>query len=116
MSEILNGIKVLKLYAWELPFMKRVGDIRDLVVAILRKSAKIWAIVNFTFSATPMLTTLAIFTTYVLTDPVNHILTADKIFVTIAYLNVMRLPTVFFPFALMETIKLTVSINRIGKF
>ena len=29
MNEILPGIKVLKLYAWELPFMKRVSDVRD---------------------------------------------------------------------------------------
>ena len=27
MSEILNGIKVLKLYAWELPFMKKINEI-----------------------------------------------------------------------------------------
>jgi len=28
MNEILAGMKVLKLYAWEIPFMKRLGDIR----------------------------------------------------------------------------------------
>ena len=30
MSEILNGIKVLKLYAWELPFMKKIREIRKM--------------------------------------------------------------------------------------
>jgi ABC transporter transmembrane region len=28
MNEILAGMKVLKLYAWEIPFMKRLGYIR----------------------------------------------------------------------------------------
>ena len=84
-------------------------------MANLKKIAKVWALVNFSFSSTPMLTTLAVFATYVLTDPVNHVLTADKIFVTIAFFNVMRLPIVFFPYSLMECIKMAVSINRINK-
>jgi len=28
-SEILNGIKVLKLYAWELSFIKRINSLRE---------------------------------------------------------------------------------------
>jgi hypothetical protein len=28
-SEILNGIKVLKLYAWELSFIKRINGLRQ---------------------------------------------------------------------------------------
>ena len=115
MNEIINGIKVLKLYAWEVPFMKRIMDIRQLEIFLLKKTAKVWALVNFTFSATPMLTTMAVFSAYVLSDPENNILTAEKIFVTIAYFNVMKVPIVMFPWALVECIKLVVSINRIGK-
>jgi len=28
MNEILSGMKVLKVYAWEIPFMKRLASIR----------------------------------------------------------------------------------------
>ena len=28
LNEILSGIKVIKMYAWEIPFGKLVGDIR----------------------------------------------------------------------------------------
>ncbi len=28
-SEILNGIKLLKLYAWELSFVKRINSLRE---------------------------------------------------------------------------------------
>jgi hypothetical protein len=28
-SEILSGIKILKLYAWELSFIKRINSLRE---------------------------------------------------------------------------------------
>ena len=115
MTEMLNGIKVLKLYAWEIPFLNRICNIRDLEIELIKKSCRIWVMVNFTFTAVPMFTALAVFATYVLSDPINNVLTADKVFVTIAYFNVIRLPMVFFPYALLEGIKLTVSLGRIGK-
>ena len=36
MNEILNGMKVLKLYAWESSFMHQVEQIRDKEVGILK--------------------------------------------------------------------------------
>ncbi|KFM83598.1 Multidrug resistance-associated protein 1, partial [Stegodyphus mimosarum] len=39
MNEILNGIKVLKLYAWEYPFMKVIGDIRKKEAVAIKKLA-----------------------------------------------------------------------------
>ena len=37
MNEILNGMKVLKLYAWESSFLEKVEEIRRTEVRILRK-------------------------------------------------------------------------------
>jgi len=39
MSEILSGIKVLKLYAWEPSFFGPVNKIRDREMVVLRKAA-----------------------------------------------------------------------------
>ena len=36
MNEILNGIKVLKLYAWEASFLEKVNEIRGQEVGVLR--------------------------------------------------------------------------------
>ena len=81
-NEALTGMKVLKLYAWENPFMKRIEDIRNGEIFTLRKAANIWAFLNFTFACSPFLVTVAIFAVYVALDPVGHVLTAEKIFVT----------------------------------
>ena len=35
MTEILSGMKVLKLYAWELPFMDRINKIREKEIGFL---------------------------------------------------------------------------------
>ena len=36
LNEILSGIKVLKMYAWEKSFIQKIGDIRKIEVAALK--------------------------------------------------------------------------------
>ena len=54
-SEVLNGIKVIKLYAWEDHFQRDVKDIRNNELAELRKNAYLNAGLSFTWSCTPFL-------------------------------------------------------------
>lgn len=58
MSEILGGIKVLKLYAWEPSFLKQVEGIRESELQLLRKSAYLQAISTFIWICTPFLVRL----------------------------------------------------------
>uniref|UniRef100_A0A803TJ81 Multidrug resistance-associated protein 1 n=1 Tax=Anolis carolinensis TaxID=28377 RepID=A0A803TJ81_ANOCA len=55
MNEILNGIKVLKLYAWELAFKEKVLGIRKEELRVLKKSAYLAAIGTFTWVCAPFL-------------------------------------------------------------
>lgn len=55
MNEILNGIKVLKLYAWELAFKDKVSKIRESELKVLKKSAYLGAMSTFTWVCTPFL-------------------------------------------------------------
>lgn len=55
MNEVLNGIKVLKLYAWELAFKDKVSKIRESELKVLRKSAYLGAMSTFTWVCTPFL-------------------------------------------------------------
>lgn len=55
MNEVLNGIKVLKLYAWEPSFEQQVLKIRDKEVHVLRQAAYLNAGTSFIWSCAPFL-------------------------------------------------------------
>jgi len=55
MNEILNGIKVLKLYAWELAFKDKVSKIRESELRVLKKTAYLGAMSSFTWICAPFL-------------------------------------------------------------
>ncbi|KAM4765363.1 multidrug resistance-associated protein 1 isoform 9-T9 [Cyanocitta cristata] len=59
MNEILNGIKVLKLYAWELAFREKVLEIRQKELQVLKKSAYLAAMATFTWVCAPFLGSVA---------------------------------------------------------
>lgn len=55
MTEILNGIKVLKLYAWEDSFAAKVSNIRAQEVGLLKLSAYLNAATSVTWFCAPFL-------------------------------------------------------------
>ena len=116
MNEILQGMKVLKLYAWEKPFMQKVKEFRDLEIVSIKKNSILQACLWITYTAAPLVVTLATFVTYVFIDPVNNKLTAEKVFGTVAIFNIVRIPMNQFPRLVMEAVKLHVSMRRIDKF
>jgi len=55
MNEILNGIRVLKLYAWEMAFIRSISGIREIELGYIRKKAIISAVSNILWTFTPIL-------------------------------------------------------------
>lgn len=55
MNEILSGIKVLKLYAWEPSFEDQVLKIREKEIKVLRQAAYLNAGTSFIWSCAPFL-------------------------------------------------------------
>ncbi|CAF4411693.1 unnamed protein product, partial [Adineta steineri] len=96
MNEILNGIRVLKLYAWEMAFIRSITHIRDKELQYIRRKAIVSAISNILWTFTPILVGITTFATYVLSSETN-VLTADKAFVSLALFNLLRGPLVVFP-------------------
>ena len=116
MNEILPGIKVLKLYAWEEPFVDRVKDFRAKEISVMKLAYKIFIVCcNFTFSCAPFFVTVAVFGIYALTNPQDP-LTAEKIFVSITLFGLIRVPLIMLPFAVIDTVKMMVSIRRLDAF
>ncbi len=58
MNEVLNGIKVLKLYAWEIAFMRRINEIRQKELILIRQKAIISAISTAIWSFAPIIVRL----------------------------------------------------------
>ena len=71
--------------------------------------------VDTSTTGAPLLVTLVTFTIYVFADE-NNVLTAEKVFGTVAVFNVVRIPMNQFPRFLMESVKLFVSLRRIDDF
>lgn len=55
MNEILSGIKVLKLYAWEPSFQEQVQKIREKEIKVLRHAAYLNAGTTFIWNCAPFL-------------------------------------------------------------
>ncbi|KAJ1525343.1 hypothetical protein ONE63_010161 [Megalurothrips usitatus] len=115
MNEILNGIKVLKLYAWEPPFGEKINRIRSKEMEVLKKTAYLQAGISFAFTVAPFLVTLTSFATYVLLDK-NNVLDAGTAFVSLSLFNILRMPLAMLPMVIMIVVQTGVSVKRIDKF
>uniref|UniRef100_H2YLY3 Multidrug resistance-associated protein 1 n=1 Tax=Ciona savignyi TaxID=51511 RepID=H2YLY3_CIOSA len=115
MNEILNGIKVLKMYAWEMSFKDKVKAIRDKELDVLRTAAYLNAVGSFTWVSAPFLVSLTTFAVYVLSDS-SHILTAQKAFVSLSLFNILRFPLVMLPAVIAAIVQASVSMTRLSKF
>lgn len=115
MNEMLNGIKVLKLYAWELAFRDKVSEIRESELKVLKKAAYLGAMSTFTWVCAPFLVALSTFSVYVLIDEKN-ILDAQKAFVSLALFNILRFPLNMLPMVISSMVQASVSLKRLRVF
>ncbi|XP_010191647.1 PREDICTED: canalicular multispecific organic anion transporter 1, partial [Mesitornis unicolor] len=115
MSEILNGIKILKLFAWEPSFEKRVNEIRACELKDLLNFSYLQSISTFVFTCAPFLVSLASFAVYVLVDE-NNILDAQKAFTAISLFNVLRFPMAMLPLVLSSLVQTNVSTARLERY
>ena len=115
MNEVLDGIKVLKLYAWEQSFEEQIENVRSNEVRSLKRLTYLKAVQTFIFNATPFFVAIASFATYVLSDEEN-VLDAQKAFVSLSYFNIMRNPLSNLPELITKMVQAQVSIDRLNKY
>lgn len=115
MNEILNGIKVLKLYAWERSFQDKVLEIRQKELNVLRKTAYLSALSIMAWTSAPFMVALTTFAVYVTVDE-NNILDAQKAFVSLALFNILRFPLNMLPQVISSMVQTSVSLKRIQDF
>uniref|UniRef100_A0A8C2BL41 ATP-binding cassette, sub-family C (CFTR/MRP), member 3 n=1 Tax=Cyprinus carpio TaxID=7962 RepID=A0A8C2BL41_CYPCA len=115
MNEILNGIKVLKLYAWETSFQEKILQIRQKELNVLRKTAYLSALSTMAWISAPFLVALTTFAVFVTVSEEN-ILDAEKAFVSLSLFNILRFPLNMLPQVISSIVQASVSLKRIQDF
>ncbi|XP_068585945.1 multidrug resistance-associated protein 1-like [Cebidichthys violaceus] len=115
MNEILNGVKILKFYAWEEAFLRRVGVLRDGELGALKRSQVLHSVSLASFNSSSFLILFSVFAVYVSIDDQN-VLDAQKIFVSVALINILKNPLSQLPFAMSTAMQAVVSLRRLGNF
>ena len=115
MTEILNNMKSIKLYAWTTAFMNNLSHIRnDLELNTLRKIGAAQAFANFTWSTTPFLVSCATFTVFVLTN--DRPLTTDIVFPALTLFNLLTFPLSVLPMVITSIIEASVAVGRLTEY
>ncbi|KAH2356791.1 hypothetical protein KXW91_005021 [Aspergillus fumigatus] len=115
MTEILNNIKSIKLYAWNTAFMNKLSHIRnDLELNTLRKIGATQSIANFTWQSTPFLVSCSTFTVYVLIS--DHPLTTDVVFPALTLFNLLTFPLSILPMVITSIIEASVAVRRLTDY
>ncbi|NXH09840.1 MRP3 protein, partial [Bucco capensis] len=115
MNEMLGGMKVLKLYAWEPSFAEKVLEIRKNELQVLKKSAYLNSLSTFAWISAPFLVALTTFAVYVSVDEKN-ILDAEKAFVSLSLFNILKFPLSMLPQVISYIAQTSVSLKRIQQF
>ncbi|TDH65878.1 hypothetical protein CCR75_005404 [Bremia lactucae] len=111
--EVLAGIKVVKLKAWENSFGQRVMNFRDEELARLRTYVLARSGSNTIFSFVPALVTVVTFTAYVL---LGHTLDVGTALTSLALFNILRFPLFMLPQVLNNVVEASVSFDRLRSF
>ena len=88
LSDVLLGMQVLKLYAWEIPFQKTVMAFRNQETSSLRRATYYKSVNDGLFVSSSALMALCTFLPYV---ALGNPLTATVVFPTISFYSIVRL-------------------------
>ncbi|KAI8837003.1 P-loop containing nucleoside triphosphate hydrolase protein [Chytriomyces cf. hyalinus JEL632] len=108
-TEILNGVRVIKLFNWETSFFRMVQEIRqgELVQVLTRSVYQ--ALVMTQAQTIPALCTCVSFVVYGLMNP----LSASKVFSSMSWFNQLRMPLWMLPNILNSWAEFNVALTRV---
>ncbi|KAJ8684206.1 hypothetical protein QAD02_019998, partial [Eretmocerus hayati] len=114
MSELVSGIQVVKMYAWEKPFEKIVNQTR---LAEMKKITATSHVRSFFFSSMVYTERTTVFATLVLFVLSGNTLSADVVFTLAMYFNILQLSIIYMmPNGLIAVGETSVSVKRIEAF
>ncbi|XP_074481275.1 ATP-binding cassette sub-family C member 12-like [Sebastes fasciatus] len=111
-NEILNCIKLIKMYVWESSFYSRTTDIRTLERSMLEKAAFIQ---NFSVTISPIVPILATICTFIVHTALGLPLSTRTAFPVITIFNAMRFILSMLPIGVNFFAEALVSLDRLKR-
>ncbi|XP_067675325.1 multidrug resistance-associated protein 1-like isoform X2 [Haliotis asinina] len=115
LNEVLTGMKVLKLYAWEKCFGDKIHAAREKELECLKQLFSIRAFSIFSWNAAPFVISVVMFCGFFYLNG-DSILTAKSAFAIVSLLNLLRYAINQTPEVVFDLIKADVSIKRLQEF
>merc|ERR1712156_566258 len=112
-DEIIKGIKVTKMYAWERALMDQILSYRQDEMKHLLVRIKFYAIMSMINAATPALMGLIMFGTYI---ALGNELTFRVVFATLTLIGMLGWSIRVLPYAIMLAAGGAVAIKRLNTF
>uniref|UniRef100_A0A8C4VSD5 Multidrug resistance-associated protein 4 n=1 Tax=Gopherus evgoodei TaxID=1825980 RepID=A0A8C4VSD5_9SAUR len=114
MNEVITGMRIIKMYAWEKSFSELVSSIRRKEISMVLKSSYLRGLNLASFFVASKITVFMTFMTYVL---LGNVISASRVFVAMSLYGAVRLTiTLFFPAAVERASEALISIRRIKNF
>eukprot|EP00177_Eucheuma_denticulatum_P007234 GFKZ01013162.1.p1 GENE.GFKZ01013162.1~~GFKZ01013162.1.p1 ORF type:complete len:1384 (+),score=212.46 GFKZ01013162.1:285-4436(+) len=114
MNEILQGIKAVKFYAWEVPFAAAVE--KERAEELKKMKATIWLRSSFMAIIMAIPTVIAVITFAFYTGVFRQELEPARIFTGLALLNQLRAPVMMLPLTANTFIDARIGLKRIERF
>ncbi|KAJ7607370.1 multidrug resistance-associated ABC transporter [Roridomyces roridus] len=112
-NEVLQGIRLIKYYAWEAFYTHQIGGLREREIRAVKKTAIARAVLIGLMTFIPVLAAVLSFITYALS---GHDLNIAIIFSSLQFFNIIRMPLAFLPLVLAALSDALVALKRISKF
>ncbi|KAI5605002.1 hypothetical protein BDE02_01G322400 [Populus trichocarpa] len=112
-TEILRNMRILKLQGWEMKFLSKILELRDVETGWLKKYVYNSAMVMSVFWLAPTLVAVATFGACML---IGIPLESGKILSALATFRVLQMPIYSLPDTLSMTVQTKVSLDRIASF
>lgn len=113
-SEVLSGIQVIKLYAWEPAYQRHLEDIRLEELRLTRNRQLYQAFMSFIFNSIPFLVSFGSFLSYVYVN--GGVLDAKKTFVSLSLFVILSGSLEYVPISIAQFVNARVSFERINNF
>ncbi|KAG8950683.1 hypothetical protein FRC04_007308 [Tulasnella sp. 424] len=113
LQELLGGMRVIKYFAWEVPFLKRIAEFRVREVRYVRSLLLIRSAINAVAFSLPVFAAIISFVAYALS---GHSLDPAIIFTSLTFFQLLRMPLMMLPVTLSSATDAVNAINRLQSF